>query len=213
MELLNIIQSQAFRLWSTQAIVVFFFISGLTLLAIGVGLIVNSRGSLRFFGGMNRWVSMRRATKPLETLRDTRQAVKSYRYWLAAIFVTGGAFALFGLFTQYDARAIIFVFGLDFLRPDFAVWLIDSVRWMLIVGNLIGIVVGIMLAFFPAALIALEARGSHWYSERQMTKGSDRLNLKLDDLVTAYPRNAGWIIVVFALGLIGAFGFMLAGLW
>ena len=213
MELLNIIQSQAFRLWSTQVIAVFFFISGLTLLAIGVGLIVNSRGSLRFFGGMNRWVSMRRVTKPLETLRDTRQAVQNYRYWLAAIFVAGGAFALFGLLTQYDARAIIVVFGLDFLRPDFAVWLIDSVRWMLIVGNLIGIVVGIMLAFFPAALVALEARGSRWYSERQMTKGSDRLNLKLDDLVAAYPRNAGWIIVVFALGLIGAFGFMLAGLW
>jgi len=39
---------------------------------------------------------------------------------LAAIFVIGGAYALYGLPTQFDTRAVIFSFRLQFLRGDFA---------------------------------------------------------------------------------------------
>ena len=64
----------------------FFLLGGVALLAVGVSLIVNSAGALRFFGSMNRWVSMRRMSRPLEIPRDTRQAVQKYRHVLAAIF-------------------------------------------------------------------------------------------------------------------------------
>jgi len=213
MELLNVVESHAFRLWLAQAIVAFFLVAGVALFAVGISLVVNSVGALRFFGGMNRWVSMRRATKSLEVPRDTRQAVQKYRHWLAAIFVLGGAFAIFGLLTQFDAAAVIFVFNLDFLKPVFSIWLIDSVRWMLVAGNLLAMVTGILLAFFPDVVVNMEARGSHWYSERKITKGADQLNLKLDAWVSAHPRIAGWGIVFFALVLIGAFGLLLPKVW
>lgn len=213
MELLNVVESHAFRLWLAQAVVAFFLVAGVALFAVGIGLIVNSVGALRFFGGMNRWVSMRRATKPLEVPRDTRQAVQKYRHWLAAIFVLGGAFAVFGLLTQFNASAVIFVFNLDFLKPAFSLWLIDSVRWMLVAGNLLAVVTGLLLAFSPDTVVKLEARGSHWYSERKVTKGADQLNLKLDAWVSAHPRIAGWGIVFFALVLIGAFGLLLPKVW
>jgi len=75
-------------------------------------------------------------------------------------------------------------------------------------------VVGLMLAFAPDRIAAIEARGSHWYSERKLTKGADDMrSLKLDAWVAAYPRFAGWGIVVFALALIGAFGLMLPRVW
>ena len=38
------------------------------------------------------------------------------------------------------------------------------------------------------------------------------MNLTLDKWVAAFPRAAGWIITLFALLLIGAFGFMLAAI-
>lgn len=213
MELLNVVESHAFRMWLVQAIVAFFLVAGVALFAVGIGLIVNSVGALRFFGGMNRWVSMRRTTKSLEVLRDTRQAVQKYRHWLAAIFVLGGAFAVFGLLTRFDASAVIFALNLDFLKPALSIWLIDSVRWILVAGNLLAMVTGILLAFFPDTVVKLEARGSHWYSERKVTKGADQLNLKLDAWVSAHPRIAGWGIVFFALVLIGAFGLMLPKVW
>jgi hypothetical protein len=213
MEFLSMMEYPAVRLWLAQSTVVFFIVAGIALLVVGISLIVNSAGSLRLFGGLNRWVSMRRASRPLEIPRDTRQAVQNYRYWFAAVFIIGGTVALAGLLVRFDTRAVIALLGLGQLRPDFAGWLVDGARWILITGNLLAIIAGVLLAFSPGSVAALEACGSHWYSERQLAKGSDRLHLKLDGLVAAYPRNAGWIIVVFALGLIGAFGLLLPTVW
>jgi len=154
MDLLNMMDNHAVQLWLAQATVVFFIIAGITLLAVGAGLIANSAGALKFFGRMNRWVSMRSATKSLEVPRETRQAAQKYRYWLAAIFVIGGIFALFGLLTGYDASAVLIALDLNFLRPGFVIWLIDGVRWVLVLGNIVGIIVGLMLAFAPDRIAA-----------------------------------------------------------
>lgn len=213
MEFLSMMEYPAVRLWLAQSTVVFFIVAGIALLVVGISLIVNSAGSLRLFGGLNRWVSMRRASRPLEIPRDTQQAVQNYRYWFAAVFIIGGTVALAGLLMRFDARAVIALLDLGRLRPDFAGWLVDGARWILMVGNLLAIIAGLLLAFSPGAVAALEARGSRWISERQLAKGSDQLHLKLDGVVAAYPRNAGWIIVVFALGLIAAFGFLLPTVW
>jgi hypothetical protein len=209
MEFMYFVKSNAFQQWVVQFLVVLFLVGGFVLLVTGLGLIFNSAGTLRFFSGMNRWVSSRRAFKPLEVPRDTRQAVQKYRRWLAVIFVGGGIFAIFGLSMRFDVRAVSFLFGLDHFRPSFASWVVESARWVLIVGNLAGIVVGIMLAFLPDALMALEARGAHWYSERAFVKNRDAMNLTLDGWVAQFPRASGCIITFFALVLIGAFGLML----
>lgn len=212
MEIISLMGSHAFRLWAVQFVVLLFLAGGLLMLAVGLGLVFNSPATLRFFTAMNRWVSLRRVLRPAEIPRDTRHGVHKYRYWLATMFILGGLFSVYGLATRYNAGAVIFVFGLDILRPAFAGWLVDSARWLLIVGNLVGIAVGILLALFPDRLIALEARGSRWYSERQLAKGADAMNLALDKWVAAHPRAAGWTITLFAALLIAAFGLMLPGI-
>jgi len=141
--------------------------------------------------------------------RDTRQAVQKYRYCFAVVFVVGVLYAVFGLLTQFDIRGVIRVFGLEYFRADFAAWVVDGARWVLVVGNLAGVVLGLLLALSPSTVVKLEARGSHWYSERQMTKGANSPNLGLDSWVAAHSGLAGGGIVVFALALIGAFGLML----
>jgi len=213
MEFLNMMGNTMVRLWLAQSTVVFFIIASIALLAIGISLIANSAGTLGFFGRMNRWVSLRGMSKPLEIPRDTRQAVQNYRYWFAAVFVLGGAFAVYGLLKYFRTDSVILLFGLGYFHPAFAEWVVESARWVLVAGNLVGMVLGITLAFFPSTVVALEARGSRWYSERKVTKGGDNMNLKLDPWVAAYPRVAGGIIVAFALGLLGAFGLMLPTLW
>lgn len=212
MEFLNVFGSHGFRLWFAQFLIVLFLVGGVVSLAIGLSLIFNSAGTLKFSAGMNRWVSTRRTFKPVEVPRDTGHAVQKYRRWLAAIFIAGGIFAVYGLATQFNVRAVILIFGLDYFRPSFASWVVESARWVLIAGNLVGIVVGIMLAFFPDALMALEARGSRWYSERQLVKERETMNLTLDNWVAQFPRASGCIITFFALVLIGAFGLMLPAL-
>lgn len=209
---MEFIGNYAFQHWAVQFLVVLFLVGGLMTLAVGVGLIVGRAGTLRFLVAMNRWVSTRRAFKPLEVTRDTRQGVQMHRRWLAVVFIAGATFSLFGLATWFDARAVSFVFGLDARPSSVASWLVESVRWVLIVGNLTAIVIGIMLGFFPDALAALEARGSRWYSDRQLVKGGDAMNLSLDNWVAASPRAAGWLITVAGLVLVGNYGIMLSGI-
>ena len=212
MELLRILNSHAFAQWIAESLAIFFLLGGFVVFAVGLGLFFRSEGTLRLFGTLNRWVSMRRPTRPLEIARDTRPGVLKYRRWIAAVCILGGAFALYGLFTHFDAGAVIYVYRLDVFKPSFAGWVADSARWILIVGNAAAIVVGLALAFSPGAVAKLEAEGGRWYSERLVTKGADDMQTPLDRRVAAYPRYSGVIMMFFGLVLIGVFGSMLAGI-
>jgi hypothetical protein len=205
------LSSSAFRQWVAEFLALFFLIGGLAGIAVGASLILNSERTLRFFNTLNRWVSLRRASRPLEIPRDTTQVVKKHRLWLAAAFVAGGAFSIFVLATKFDANATILGLNLTGMRAPIASWIVDSGRWILIAGNAVAVAVGILLAFYPAALAALETGGSRWYSGRQFTKGADTMNLSLDKWVTAYPRRAGVIIVLASLLLLGTLGVTLLG--
>jgi hypothetical protein len=203
--------SYAFQHWAVQFVAVLFLAGGLAVLAIGVGLIVASAGTLRLIAAMNRWVSTRRAFRAIEVPRDTSRAVQKNRRWLAIIIAAGAAYAVYGLGMKFDARAVGFILGLD-TRSFVISWLIDAGRWALIAGNLVAMAIGIMLGFFPHALAALEASGGRWYSDRQLIKRGDVMHLALDDWVAASPRTAGWIITVAALILLGSFGFVLSAM-
>ena len=209
---MEFMDSYGFRQWAFQFTAVLFLVGGLAVIAVGVSLIVWSTGTLRFFVAMNRWVSTRRAFKPIEIPRDTSGLVQKYRRALAVALVAGGAFALYGLFAWFNARAVGFVFGLDMRPASVASWLVDSARWVLIVGNLAAMVIGIMLCFFSDAMGALEARGARWYSDRRLVKGGDTMNFSLDNWVAASPRFAGWIMTAAGVVLVSDIAMVLLGI-
>jgi hypothetical protein len=213
MEWLNLMGSPSVRLWLAQAMVIFFLVCGTALLVFVISLIVNSAATLRFSAAMNRWVSLRAATRPLEIPHDTRSSVLKYRYVLAAVFVLGGAFTVYGLLMYFNTRAAVILLGLNTINPRAAAWLADSLRWALMFGNALAIVAGVMLAFFPNRVAALEAWGGKWISSRQATRGADAMHLGVESWVAMRPRAAGAIIVVMALILISTFGLLLPRLW
>lgn len=208
---MEIFDSVVFRQWALQSMIVIFFVGGVVGFVVGGCLIFCSEKTLRAFNSLNRWVSMRSASKPLEIPRDTRPAVQKYRKWLAVFFIAGAVFSIYFLATKFDARAAMAGFNLHTLRAPIGAWIIDSVRWILIVGNLAAIAVGVMLGFFPATLAAIETSGSRWFSERRFAKGSDDMNLSLDKWVAAFPRTTGVIFSLTTLVLMGNFGFLLFG--
>jgi len=188
-------------------------VAGLALLVFGVSLIVNGDGALRLIATLNRWVSMRAATKPLEIVRDTQPLVQRYRYWFAAIFIVGGGFALYGLLLQFNAAAMIRIMGLMGWPGDVSYLLVDSLRMLLIVGNALAVVAGILLALFPGQVAELEARVGGWVSVRKATRGTDDMKVKLDPLVAICPRAIGVTVILIGLALIGTFGLMAQRVW
>lgn len=188
--------------------VLFFLIGGLVAAIVGIGLIVNSAAMFRLFGIMNYSVSTRRMSKPLEIPRDSSALVWKYRRPIAAFFMLGAAFSLYGLVAQIDNAAVVAALKLKY-PPAVVLLLVESTRWILIVGCVAALAVGILLRFFPDTMRDIEARGSRWVSTRQMAPAVDKMNMALDDWVAAFPRVAGCLILAPALGVMLYFSTLL----
>jgi hypothetical protein len=200
MRTLEVVTSQ----FLVPAFFVFAFVWALVGAAIGAGLIASQETTLRFFSWVNAWVSARARLKWAELPRDTGRAVFAYRAWFAAAFIAGGLFVLVVMIGQFDVSRVAGP------TQKILAWLLESTKWILVAGSLLAIAVGVMLAFFPAAMHALETHANRWVSTRQMARplgeGGDRMHLALDRCVAAYPRTAGWIIVALSLACVFATG-------
>jgi len=168
--------------------------------AVGVGLIVSSARTLRFFHAMNRWISMRGALKPMEIPRDTELLSHGHRRSLGYALIAGGAFSAAGLAAGIDAAAV----GASFAKGGDMVRIVaiaaGALKWFLVVGSVAGVAVGLLLCFSPGALAALEKHANRWISSRRAMHGADEPNLALDRLVETHPGPSGWILVCTTLG-------------
>ena len=95
------------------------------------------------------------------------------------------------------------------MRPLVSGLLIDSIRWILVAGNLAAVVVGILMVYSPRRLAALEAAGSKWFSDRRVTQVGDRMHTPLDRWVAAAPRAAGMMIAAGSLVVVVSAAFTL----
>jgi len=183
------------------ALVVFLLIGSLAAALLGVALLLRSAAALRFIARMNRWVSTRRALKPLEIPRsvETLTASRS-RPWLGALVVIGAAAALYLLLTRMETIGSRSASALELKRWLSITLPLLTLKWFLVAGSAFAIVAGVMMVAFPRAWRALEERMNRWYSTRRLVPaGSDDMRMPLEALVEAHPRAAGAIIVVASL--------------
>ena len=187
------------------AIVWFFFISGIVAVAIGVGLIMRSPWVFRLFDRVNHSVSTRHATKAIEIRRDSSQFIWKYRLPIGLFFVVGAVYSVWGMVTGAGNSAIVSLLNLK-LPAGYVFWIVESLRYFLVVGCTTSIIVGILMLISPETLKAVESVGSRWFSTRQLAPDADKMNLSFDKWVAAFPRTAGFIITFPALGMLAHFG-------
>lgn len=169
--------------------------------AAGIGLIVSSARTLRFFAVMNRWISTRGALKAMEIPRSTEQVSHRNRRLIGWALIAGGLFATFGLIVGVNAAAFSAVAAKGDMRVVVAI-VAGTLKWFLVVGSVAGVVVGYLLGFSPDALQRLEKHANRWFSARRALRGGDDMNLALDTLVAAHPAPSGWILVCTGLGVV-----------
>ncbi|MCX7093511.1 MAG: hypothetical protein NTY50_08705 [Methylobacter sp.] len=180
----------------------FLFIGGCFSFLVGIGLIFHNERMFRIFEKMNRWVSSRRATRLLEIPRDCWPLMLRYRYVLSAFITLGAAYATFGLITQVDVEAVVHGIGSSpHLPTPYISWILTSIKWFLLLGCVVGIPVGLMLGFFIAPLSKIEKLSGTWISTRNnvLGKKADVLHAGFDNLVTSYPKTAGWIVSIMSM--------------
>jgi len=175
----------------------FFIVAGMVGIALGACLIVGSARTLRFLGTTNRWISLRNSLNPMEEPHDIGKAVYGHRRWFGAAFAVGGAFAIFMLLAKVEVAAVVSALGRN-ATPVIAAWIVESLKWILVLGGALAVVIGVLLVFSTGALGALEARVNRWYSTRPLGKGADTMHLMLDQWVETFPRTAGWMLALGA---------------
>lgn len=190
------------------ALVMFFFLGGVVALAIALALIFRRAGVFRLFDVLNHSVSTRHATKPLAIPRDSGEFMFRHRRWIGGIFVAGALYAVYGILTGAGNAVIVAKLKLN-LPPLFVFWVIESLRYFLVVGCTVSIIVGILMIFSPETLKSVERGSGRWFSTRQIGRGAEEMNMSFDKWVAAFPRVAGAIILLPALGTVIYFGGLL----
>lgn len=193
-------------------LVLFLLVGSLGATLLGLALLLRSAAALRFIARMNRWVSTRRALRPLEIPR-TIEALSAARRrpWLGALVAIGAAAALYLLLTRMDSLGSRSASALELKRWLSVTLPLLTLKWFLVAGSAFSIVAGVMIAAFPRAWSALEQRMNRWYSTRRMLPaGSDDMRMPLEALVEAHPRAAGALITVASLIVAMAMAALLA---
>jgi len=191
-----------------QFFIVLVLVFGVIGFAVGIGLIVSSAATFRFFRAINRWVSMRTVVKPLEIPRDADQFAHKYRRRVGVCLIVGGIFSTFGLTAKVKASSIGAVLAKDAMVPLITI-VVETLRWFLIVGSVSGVVIGFMFLYSPNALVAIEKYANKWFSSRRLTRGVDDMHLTLDKLIEDHPKPSGWILACTALGVVAYTGALL----
>jgi len=182
------------------ALVILLLAGSLLGIALGLALLWRSDAALRFMEIMNRWVSTRRAFRPLEVPREIKPRGSAGR-WLVGALIVLGAYAAIVLIGGIDPARLAAALKVD-PRYSVAGLGLEAARWFLALGALVAVVTGVMLVFFPRAWEAVEARADRWYSTRELEASGDRLHLSLDRVVQAFPRASG--AAILALSLVAA---------
>ena len=183
------------------AVVQFFLLVGVVGVVVGLGLMAWRQPTLNLLGVLNRWVSTRRWLKSAEIPHDTASTVQRHRVWIGLFFVLAAAYSLFGLLARFNAHALVPSNGVGAWTPA-AQWLLESVRWFLVLGSLAAAAIGILMVLMPETLQRFEARANEWHSSRKALGGApDAMYMPLDKWVEHYPRVAGAVIALGAFAI------------
>ncbi len=191
-------------------LLIFLFIGSIFAIVIGAGLVLRGKAMFRYFGSLNRWVSTSEGMNKVDASYNIERIMHRQRRLLGVVFLALAALSFVVLVAKFDAVVLASIFARRF--PSIAVELVaESLKWILIIGDVLAIVVGATLILIPDVLAKVEARMNTWYAPPANGKDPDTMHLTLDTWAQAHPRAAGWIIIVLAAFVVVNLGVLIFG--
>jgi hypothetical protein len=176
-------------------------------LVIGILLLVDNERVMRWNGALNRWYSTRQAFYRLDEPIDVKRVVYRWHRVAGVLVFAGALFTLDVLVFSYHTGALVRAFrGAG--NPAILGIVFETLRIVLVIGNVAGLVAGMVLVFRPSLLKGVEALGDRYYSGREAIKPLEAMRYQPDNFVLARPRlvgtlfTAGSLYILIALGLL-----------
>jgi hypothetical protein len=170
-----------------------FIVTAFAGIALGIGLNVGSARMFGFMKAMNRWVSLRDTMKPMEKPHDIDKAIYRHRRLFGAAFAICGAYTVYMLLFSIDFTYVVAALSKN-STPVIVELLINNMKWLLVLGGVLAVVIGIMMFSSTYALPAFEASFNRWYSSEKLGESVDKMHFPLDNWAEAFPRTVGLLI-------------------
>lgn len=189
-----------------QSIFILALVGAVFALVAGLLLVFSSEAAFRISERMNRWVSTRAAIRPLEEHHSIARPLYRMHRLVGAMICAGALYSLIVLGMPSGESAIVKT--LSGIGPArFSAWLSESLRYILLVGNLGALLFGLVFIVRPSALKSLEAWADLRISARKRTKPLEVSRLSADVFVRAHPRFVGAVIILGSLYVLVNLGY------
>jgi hypothetical protein len=177
-------------------------------LVIGIVLLVNSERVLRWNSALNRWYDTRDAFRKIDQPIDVKRLVYRWHRLAGALVFAGALYALDVLAFSYNTGGLVDAFrGVGDVHLRHIAF--ESLRILLIIGNVLGLVAGAILCFRPSLLKGLESVGDRYYGgSGQGIKALEIMHYQPDEFVRTHPKLVGALFaggsayILIALGLV-----------
>jgi hypothetical protein len=159
-------------------------------LVIGILLLIDSERVLRWNAYMNRWISTRDAFSVLDQPRDVKRLVYRWHRAVGLLVIAGALYSLDTLTFGFGTEPLVRAFR-DLASPTTLRLTVDSLRLLLIVGNVAAILAGVFLCFRPSLLKGVEGWADRQYGTPLANPNLDAPRYQPDEFVRAHPRLSG----------------------
>jgi hypothetical protein len=177
-------------------------------LVIGITLLVDSERVMRWNAALNRWYSTRQAFQKLEEPIDVKRVIYRWHRLAGLLVFAGAVFTLDVLAFTYKTGALVQAFrGVG--NPVILGIVFETLRIVLIVGNVAALIAGAILCFRPSLLKGVEAVGDRYYSGREAMKPLEVMHYQPDEFVLGRPKLVGTLLTIGSAYVMVALGLLL----
>lgn len=191
-----------------QSIFVFLMVGAAFALFAGLLLVLDSKRAFRIGERLDRWVSTRAAIRPLEEHRSISRPLYRMHRLVGALICAGALYSLVVLGMPSGEAAI--AKSLSGIGPArFAAWISESLRYVLLAGNVGALLFGLVFIVRPSALKSLEAWADRRISERRAIKPLEKMRMSADQFMRRHPQAVGVLIILGSLYVLLNLGYAL----
>jgi hypothetical protein len=175
---------------------------------VGVMLIIDSNRVMRWNHALNRWFSSQPALRPLDRSIDVKRAVYRWHRVLGVLLFAGALYTLDVVAFSAKTEPLVRAFrGLG--NPTLIALIVESVRILLIVGNLAALLAAAVLCFRPSLLKGVEAWGDRQYNFPGSSAPLEVMRYGPDEFVRARPRLLGGVLALGGLYVLASLSLLL----
>ena len=188
--------NHALQIWMTS----FLFILGLLVTAVGLWMLISPQQFLKTGMLLSKWVGTEGYFTSLDKPHYQERVFYKHHRVVGGMIVLGAAYTL----------AVLLKVDMETIRPNLfnrnfsnvTDWLYSAAHFLIVGGNILAIVFGIVMFTRPSMLKNLEERMNKWIPTEEKLKKLDEIHNMPANILPGKPRLWGLIVILCGLYIV-----------